>query len=79
MTQKVEARLNITLVTDTELFVWAVLYLELKPARGRIGRRLIESMAPERGLIPHEGGSRGRAKFDKTILGLSIPGILKMP
>ena len=41
---------NITLVTNTESFVRAVLYLELKPARGRIGGHQIEQ-----GLILHEG------------------------
>ena len=51
---------NITLVTDTESFVRAVLYLELEPVSGRIGGRSME-----RGPIPHEGEALAERSLTK--------------
>ena len=59
---------NIALVTNTRSFVQAVLYLELKPARGRIGGRPME-----RGPIPHEGEALAGQSLTKNCRGVIIP------
>ena len=55
-------------MTDTESFVRAVLYLDLKPARGRIGGRPME-----RGPIPQEGEALAGQSLTKNCLGVIIP------